>query len=324
MMNYCKIGSSGAYVSKLCLGTMNFGMLTEEKECFKIMDCALDSGINFFDTSNSYGGYSSRGLTETIIGKWFKNTKKRDRVFLADKVYHMSEEMFYNPNDNKGLSAYKIRHHLEGSLRRLCTDHIELYQMHHIDREVSWSEIWCEMIRLYNKGDIVYVGSSNFSAYDIAECNCCAKAYNHFGLVSEQHRYNLMCRLPELELIPACRRAKMGLLVWGPLHEGRLSDHPYEVGDGTRGSHNAFLDADRKRVDLYQKFCKQEGLNPAQVAIAWLLNNPIVTSVIIGPRTIGQLKSCIQATQLEVEKYKSVLDTIFPGIGGEAPEVYAW
>lgn len=323
-MDYCKLGSTGAYVSKLCLGTMNFGMLTDEKESFRMMDCAVDSGISFFDTSNSYGGYSSRGLTETILGKWFNTTHKREKIFLADKVFHLSEEIFGNPNDHKGLSAYKIRYHLEDSLRRLQTDHIELYQMHHIDRSVGWEEIWGEMNRLYNKGDIVYVGSSNFSAYDIADCNGWAKRNGQLGLVSEQHRYNLMCRLPELEVIPACRRSNVALLIWGPLNEGRLSDHPYATNSGTRGSHNVFSSLEKKRVDMYQQFCKEEGLDPSQVAIAWLLKNPDVTSVIIGPRNIDQLYSCLQATELNVEVYKEVLDEIFPGVGGEAPEVYAW
>lgn len=323
-MDYKRLGISGALVSKLCLGTMNFGMVTPEKECYRIMDCALDLGINFFDTANSYGGYTNRGLTERIIGNWFQKFGKRNRVFLADKVYHISEKIFNNPNDEKGLSAYKIGYHVEDSLRRLNTDHIELYQMHHIDRNVSWCEIWGELDRLYNWGKITYVGSSNFSAYDIADCNSYARFTNRLGLVSEQHRFNLLCRLPELEIIPACKRAGIGLLIWGPLQEGKLCKNPYRNSKGTRSSHNSFSVEEKKKIDTYIEFCANENVDPSQLAIAWILNNPVVTSVIIGPRTCAQLQSCVQALNIDVVQYQKVLNDIFPGIGGEAPEVYSW
>lgn len=323
-MQYNKLGKSGAYVSKICLGTMNFGMLTPEDECFRIMDAAIDFGINFFDTSNSYGGYSSRGLTESIIGKWFCQNKKRQQVFLGDKVYHLSEQIFGNPNDEKGLSAYKIRHHVESSLKRLQTDHIDLYQMHHIDRQVSWCELWSEFDRLYDSGKIIYTGSSNFSAFDLGLCHSYAERTNRLGLISEQHRYNLCCRLPELEVIPACRRANIGFLVWGPLNEGKLCREPYRKDSGTRSSHNKFSAREKVSIDTYLNFCKAENIDPSQLALSWLLHNPNITSIIIGPRTYAQLTSCINALEIDVDSYMPSLDEIFPGVGGEAPEAYAW
>ena len=323
-MEYEKLGRANVRVSKLCLGTMNFGMVTEEREAFGIMDCAIDAGINFFDTANSYGGYNSRGLTESIIGKWIKNTGKRNHVFLADKVYHLSEKFFFNINDEVGLSSYKIKHHIECSLRRLCTDHIDLYHMHHVDREASWAEVWPELSRLYYAGKISYVGSSNFTAYDIAVCNRSTVPEYPLGLVSEQHKYNLLCRLPELEVIPACEREKMALLVWGPLDAGRLSDHPFDKLERTRASHNSFDEIQLVSVNRFLDFCRENNLNPAHVAISWLLKNPNVTSVIIGPRTLSQLQSCIKATELDITPYLKEINRIFPSVGGRAPEVYAW
>lgn len=323
-MIYKRLGKSGAVVSKLCLGTMNFGMVTSEQEAFNIMDCALDLGIHFFDTSNSYGGYENRGLTESIIGKWFDKTKKRNSVFLADKVYHLTEPFFNNPNDECGLSAYKIHFQIEESLKRLHTDHIDLYQMHHIDHNVCWDEIWYEFHRLYSLGKIVYTGSSNFSAYDIAKCNSSLNSKYGLGLVSEQHRYNLLCRLPELEVIPACRKENMSFLVWGPLCAGRLGDNPFNDKQGTRASHNQFNEKVKHQIIDYQEFCKKENINPALLSLSWLLSNPDVTSVIVGPRTVEQLKSCVDALSQDNSQYFDVLNEMFTGPGGEAPEAYAW
>ncbi len=323
-MDYVKLGKTGALISRMCLGTMNFGMVTDKEEAFKIMDVALDRGINFIDTSNSYGGYNTRGLSEKIIGGWFEKRKTRNRVILADKVYHISEKSFYDPNDEKGLSAYKIRRHIEESLLRLGTDRIELYQMHHTVQEVDWNEIWREMNRLYYDGRIIYVGSSNFSAYDIAVCNGVAKENgNTLGLVSEQHRYNLLCRLPELEIIPACRKAEMSLLVWGPLSAGRLGNEPFNRNEKTRSSHNEFDQITKDKVNQYTLFCESVGILPAEMALAWILANHNVGSVIIGPRNVEQLESCLKAIEIDIHDYMPELNKIFPGYN-EAPEEYAW
>lgn len=323
-MEYVKLGTTGTKISRLCLGTMNFGMVTDKTEAFKILDVALDSGINFIDTSNSYGGYENRGLSERIIGDWFVDRKTRNRVILADKVYHISEKSFFDPNDEKGLSAYKIRRHIEESMSRLCTDHIELYQMHHIVHDINWNEIWLEMNRLFQKGSILYVGSSNFPAYDIAVCNEFARANgNSLGLVSEQHRYNLLCRLPELEIIPACRKARMSLLVWGPLSAGRLGSNPFCGEEYTRSAHNDFDESTKGKVTMFLRLCDKAGIPPAEMALAWVLSNKNVGSVIIGPRNVEQLESCLKALEINVSDYISELDGIFPGYR-EAPEEYAW
>lgn len=197
-MKYSYLGKSGLKVSQLCLGTMNFGPETEEKEAFRIMDAALDAGINFFDTANVYGGQDRRGWTEEIIGRWFQQGGgRREKVVLATKVYNDMFDEQDGPNSGSGLSAYKIRRHFEGSLRRLQTDHIELYQMHHIDRNVSWDELWGAFEILVSQGKADYIGSSNFAGWHIAAAQAKAKERHFLGLVSEQHLYNLLERTPE-------------------------------------------------------------------------------------------------------------------------------
>lgn len=324
-MEYKKLGATGTIISKLCLGTMNFGMVTNCEEAFNIMDCAVDYGINYFDTSNSYGGYTNRGQTEKIIGKWFKTNGKRNRVFLADKVYHLSEKSFFNPNDEKGISAYKMRRHLEESLTRLETDHIDLYQIHHEVQDICYEELWDEFERMYVSGLVTYFGSSNFSAHDITKCNMYSKyVKKRMGLVSEQHRYNLLCRYPELEVMQACRKEDISFIAWGPLAAGILSNHMYDKTNCTRSSHNNVDEATAYKMEKYLSFCDNNGVNPSQLALAWILDNPNVTSVIIGPRNVEQLKSSIGALDIDVSQYKRELDKIFPGFEKEAPEYYAW
>ncbi len=323
-MKYVKLGKTGTWISRVCLGTMNFGMVTSKEEAFRILDESLDLGINFLDTSNSYGGYDSRGLSECIIGEWFYNNSTRNRIILADKVYHLSEKTFFDPNDDKGLSSYKIRRHLEDSLKRLKTDHIDLYQMHHIDNDYNWDEIWGEMNRNIINGKITYVGSSNFTAYDIAICNEYAKYNNvRLGLVSEQHRYNLLCRYPELEILPACKKSNMSLLVWGPLSAGLLADNPFCEDAFTRRAHNSFDENVRNKIKQYNELCADLNISCSEMALAWLFNNPNVGSVIIGPRTVEQLKSCVKSLEIDVSSYLSLLNSIFEPVG-EAPVSYAW
>lgn len=222
-MQYTYLGQSGLRVSRLCLGTMNFGVDTDEKEAFRILDAALDAGINFIDTANIYGWGENSGRTEEIIGKWFsQGGGRRERTVLATKVYGDMNDDHDGPNREAGLSAYKIRRHLEGSLRRLQTDHIELYQMHHVDRNVHWNELWSAFETAVSQGKIGYVGSSNFAGWDIAVAQGEAKARGILGLVSEQHKYNLLCRLPELEVLPASKALGLGVIPWSPLDGGCL------------------------------------------------------------------------------------------------------
>jgi aryl-alcohol dehydrogenase-like predicted oxidoreductase len=219
-MHHVRLGRTGLKVSRLCLGTMNFGPLTTEPDSFAIMDHALDLGINFFDTANVYGWRKGEGVTEQIIGRWLaQGGGRREKIVIATKVYG---SMGDGANDRR-LSAYHIRRACDDSLRRLKTDRIDLYQMHHVDRETPWEEIWEAMEVLVRQGKIIYVGSSNFAAWNLAQAQGAADARHFLGLVSEQSLYNLKDRKIELEVIPACRALGLGLIPWSPLGGGLLA-----------------------------------------------------------------------------------------------------
>lgn len=323
-MEYVNLGRTGLKVSRLCLGTMNFGPYTTETDSFTIMDKALELGINFFDTANTYGRKLGEGITEAIIGRWLsQGGNRRERIVLATKVYGRMGE---GANDRR-LSAFQIRQAVEGSLRRLQTDHIDLYQMHHVDRETPWDEIWQAMETLVQQGKILYVGSSNFAALHIALAQCSAEKRHFLGLVSEQSLYNLSARTIELEVIPACRTFGLGLIPWSPLAGGFLGGIANLPADGRRNSENAQsrLAKLRDKLEPYEALCAQIGELPADVAFAWLLHNPVVTAPIIGPRTLSQLEESIHALEIGLSNETlSKLDEIWPGPGGEAPEAYAW
>lgn len=325
-MEYTTLGKSGMKVSRLCLGTMNFGPNTEEKEAFRIMDAAVDAGVNFFDTANVYGGTEHRGWTEEIIGRWFaQGGGRREKVILATKVYGSMQEPVVDPNERAGLSAYKIRRHLEDSLRRLQTDHIELYQMHHVDRNVSWDELWnsFEVHRL--QGKIGYVGASNFAGRDLVKAQYEAEKRGLLGLVSEQHKYSLLCRLPELEVLPAAEEHGIGVIPWSPLDGGLLGGN-LQPQEGTRTARlKERLEKLRPQLERFSKLCKELGESEATVALAWTLAHPAVTAPIIGPRTLEQFQQTLRAVELKLDdETLAKLDEIFPGPGGEAPRAYAW
>lgn len=323
-MEYARLGRTGLRVSRLCLGTMNFGTYTPVEESFSIMDGALDLGINFFDTANVYGADKHKGYTEEILGEWFsKDPSKRDRVVLATKVYGQMGEW---PNEGK-LSAYHIKKACEESLRRMKTDHIDLYQMHHVDRDTPWEEIWQAMEQLVQEGKVIYVGSSNFAAWNIVQANAIAEKRNFLGLVSEQSIYSLRNRHIELEVIPACRALGVGLIPWSPLGGGILCGVLEGVNSGRRArpALQASVDKLRPQLEKYESFCKEAGLKPADVALAWTLSNRAVTSPIVGPRTLDQLKESNDALSVKLtENMLKKLDEIWPGPGNQAPEAYAW
>lgn len=321
-MDYTRLGRTGLYVSRLCLGTMNFGCSTQKKEAFRIMDAALEAGINFFDTANNYGFMVEKeGITESIIGEWFAQSGgRREKTVLATKVHEAMRNPNDGPNGGKGLSIYKVRRHFEESLRRLGTDHVELYYMHHIDRNVSWDEIWDVFQNLYERGKIDYIGASNFPAYEIAVAQGEAKARHFMGISVEQDRYNLNSRLPELEILPACRDLGIGFVAWGPLSGGLLAG---QSKDSVR--RNSFRETELELTKRFCGVCKEAGMPEADVALAWLLNNPVVTAPIIGVRTLEQLENCLRALEIKLpEDMRQELELIFPGPGGEAPEAYAW
>jgi aryl-alcohol dehydrogenase-like predicted oxidoreductase len=322
-MQYTHLGRTGLQVSRLCLGTMNFGPQASEADSFAMMDKALELGINFFDTANRYGGRVGVGATEQIIGRWLAQGGRREQIVLATKVYGPMGE---GPND-RGLSAYHIRRACEDSLRRLQTDHIDLYQMHHIQRSTPWEEIWQAMEQLVREGKVLYVGSSNFAGWQIAQANSIAASRQFMGLVSEQSLYNLTARTIELEVIPACRAFGLGLIPWSPLGGGLLGGALQKASAGRRADEHMQqnIEQNRAKLEAYEGFCRELGEQPADVALAWLLHNPVVTAPIIGPRTIEQLTGSLRALEIQLaDEQMQRLDQIWPGPGGEAPEAYAW
>lgn len=331
-MQYATLGKTGMRVSRLCLGTMNFGEYINENDAFRMMDEALEMGINFFDTADAYGsGLEDRGGAEKMIGRWLAQGEgRRDAVILAAKVFGHCGAFYdrYEENSyNDGLSKYKIIKHCEGSLQRMQTDRIELFQMHHIDRGCAHEEMWEAMDILQKQGKIVYVGSSNFAGWDIADCCMTAKLLNKQGLASEQSLYNLSNRMLELEVIPACRRFGMGLIIYSPLAGGLLGGALAKQMDGRRASDNlkTALNKNRGQIEAFETLCADLGHAPAHVALSWLLHNPVITAPIIGPRTVQQLLECgsVPDTVLSAHDLEQ-LDAIFPGPGGEAPMAYAW
>ena len=320
-VDYRLLGRTGLRVSPLCLGTMNFGVQTGEPDSHRIMDRALELGLNFFDTADMYGG---GGLTEEIIGRWFTTGGgRRDRVVLATKVYAGRDQW---PNTSR-LSALHIRRACENSLRRLQTDHIDLYQMHHIDRDTPWDEIWQAMDVLVQQGKVIYVGSSNFAGWHIAKANEAAARRGSLGLVSEQSLYNLNARTVELEVLPACTDYGVAVIPWSPLAGGLLGGVLQKVAEGRRASDRvrAQIEAQRTALEAWEALCARIGHAPADVALAWLLANPAVTAPIIGPRTMDQLEGAMAALDVDLSAdVLQELDRVFPGPGGPAPEAYAW
>ena len=323
-MDYAHLGRSGLVVSRLCLGTMNFGTYASEAESFAIMDRALEVGINFFDTANAYGRSVHPGYTEEIIGRWLaQGGGRRERVVLATKVFGQMGEW---PNESR-LSARHIRAACADSLRRLQTDHLDLYQMHHIDRDTPWAEIWQAMEQLYREGKTLYVGSSNFAGWHIAQAQEMAEQRHFLGLVSEQSLYNLTARMIELEVIPACTTYGLGVLPWSPLAGGLLGGVLQKHAEGRRMSDGVQRKVEQYRAQLeqYEALCRELGAAPGVVGLAWLLHQDAVTAPIIGPRTPAQLDDALNALALELPtEILDRLDAIFPGPGGPAPEAYAW
>ena len=326
-----RLGRHGVLVSNICLGTMNFGWQTSEEDSFKIMDRALELGINFFDTADVYGWSVEHGHTEEIIGRWFaQGGGRRDATVLATKVFNpvsRKANMKEVNSDGRSLSAYKIRKHWEGSLKRLQTDWIDLYQMHHIDRDCPWDETWQSFGSLIDQGKVVYVASSNFAGWDIATACQEASKRGMLGLVSEQSIYHLNNRTIELEVIPACRHYGLGLIPWSPLGGGLLGGALEKMQTGRRMGENFEKEVaeNREKLEKYESLCREIGHPPGEVALAWLYHNPIVTAPIIGPRTMEQLESAVRATDIKLdEETLKKLDEIFPGPGGEAPKAYAW
>jgi NDP-hexose 2,3-enoyl reductase len=330
-VEYTRLGRSGLSVSRLVLGTMNFGSRTSEEDSHAIMDRAHEHGINFFDTANVYGARQGEGVTEAIIGRWFAaGGGRRDKTVLATKVY---QPMGEGPNDS-GLSALHIRRAVEASLKRLGIDYIDLYQMHHIDRDTPWEEVWEAFTVLRQQGKVLYFGSSNFAGWHIAQAQEAARSQHFLGLVSEQSIYNLMSRWAELEVLPAARHYGLGVIPYSPLHGGVLSGilRKQREGGAVRSGSGvwaaAFADQ-RESVEAYEKLCADLGEDPAHVGLAWLLTQDGVTGPIVGPRTVEQLDGSLRALQITLDDGTlAKLDELFPPPAPNgakpAPEAYAW
>jgi aryl-alcohol dehydrogenase-like predicted oxidoreductase len=325
-VEYVNLGRTGLSVSRICLGTMNFGPVTSQADSNEIMDHAHERGINFFDTANVYG-WEDKGLTERIIGDWFApGGGRRERTVLATKLYGSMGDW---PNDGK-LSALNIRRACDASLARLKTDYIDLYQMHHVDRATPWDEIWEAMAVLRQQGKILYVGSSNFAGWHIARGQEAAHRRGQVGLVSEQSIYNLVERTVELEVLPAAQAYGLGVIPWSPLHGGLLGGILRKQADGTAtrstgGRAADALDKHRDAIEKWEVYCDEQGDAPADVALSWLLHQPAVTAPIVGPRTVDQLDGALRALEISLdEEALARIDEIFPGPGGTAPEAYAW
>lgn len=330
-MQYVNLGRTGLKVSRLCLGTMNFGPHTTEPDSYAIMDRALELGVNFFDTADVYGWQRGEGVTEQIIGRWFaQGGSRREKTVLATKVYGdmglPAAGMKDWPNTSR-LSALHIRRACEGSLRRLQTDYIDLYQMHHIWMEAPWEEIWQAMEQLVREGKVLYIGSSNFAAWQIVMANEAARRRNFMGLVSEQSKYSLLYRHIELEVLPACRHYGVGVIPWSPLAGGLLGGMRKKLSAGRRLTENVQKEYDKHRdkIERFEGLCDKFGEKPADVALAWMLQNDAVNSPIIGPRTVQQLDESRRALEIRMtDDLNREIDAIFPGPGGPAPQAYAW
>jgi NDP-hexose 2,3-enoyl reductase len=326
-MEYTRLGRTGLAVSRLCVGTMNFGWQLDERDSHAILDRADAAGINFVDTANMYGREDGDGLSERMIGGWLAQAGRRDRVVLATKVYAPMSDL---PTD-RGLSARNIIASCEASLRRLRTDWIDLYQMHHVDRSTGWEEIWQAMATLITQGKIRYAGSSNFAGWHLARCQAAADRSHLLGLVSEQCRYNLLTRHAELEVLPAAADLGIGILPYSPLHFGALSGALRKMREGVPGRSVLHaperVEPHRAAIARFEDFCAGLGEEPTTVAIAWLLARPEVTAPVLGPRSAAQLELPLRALDRPLDAAAlGTLDEIFPpvGKGGPAPEAWAW
>lgn len=332
-MNYTTLGKSNLVVSRICLGTMHFGSATSEKDAFAIMDRALEMGINFFDTANVYGGSGGRGKTEEIIGRWFQQGGgRRDRVVLATKVYGAMLDPS-PPNEGPGVSAYKVRKHAADSLRRLQTDHIDLYQVHHIDRQITQEEFWGTFARLVDRGDVLYLGTSNFPGWGLAKYQVSALQRGFLGFVSEQTQYNLLNRIPELEVLPAALDMGIGVLAYMPLAGGLLTGKT-QAPEGSRTWNVAReygLDLGSAQFAAFTQLCREIGEPEHVVAIAWTLIRPAVSCALVGIRRLEHLAGLQRAVELAldaqtVERLEQIFDINHgrPLQRGPAPEAYAW
>jgi NDP-hexose 2,3-enoyl reductase len=327
MTGQVRLGRSGMRTGRLWLGTVNFSGRVEDEDAFRLMDQALDRGVNCIDTADLYGWRVYKGHTEDLVGRWLaKSGRRRDDVVIATKV---GAEMSDRVHD-RGLSARHIVAACEASLRRLGVDCIDVYQMHQVDRDTPWDEVWQAMDLLVAAGKVCYVGSSNFAGWHIAAAQEAATRRHSLGLVTHQCLYNLAVRHAELEVLPAAQAYGLGVFAWSPLHGGLLSGVLRKLAAGTavksaQGRAQVLLPQVRLTLEAYENLCRDAGADPAEMGLAWVLSRPGVTGAVIGPRTPDQLDSALRAAGRTLGAAElAELDVLFPPVGSGGPAPEAW
>lgn len=322
-MEYQYFGRTGMKVSRLGMGSMQFGSTISEKDAFRLLDTAVDLGINLFDTADSYGqnvhnpNIGHRGLGEEIFGRWFAQGDRRNKVILSTKIFNEMNDPDEGPNDYPGLSAPRIRKHIDDCLRRLQTDHIELLFMHNYPNhnEQPWEEVWEAFQFAKAQGKVDYICSSSFTTYQLCEAQFNAKQRGMFGLAGEQHHYNLFTRTAELEVFPAAEKLGLGVITWCPMENGLLTEYGEEILPTL-----PFHPMSRMlQIQAFKKLCAEMGERPSDVGIAWILNNPVVSAPLLGPDTPEMLEASMRALEIKLDdEVLKKLDEIFPPLGVRA------
>jgi NDP-hexose 2,3-enoyl reductase len=320
MIEVRQVGRSGLRVSALCMGTANFGDVTDTTTAHRILSRGLDAGITCIDTADIYNRSQGLDASEIIVGRWLdEDRSRRQQIVLSTKVFGTTGD---GPND-AGLSARHMRLACDESLRRLRTDWIDLYVLHHVDMSVRWDETLDALDRLAAAGKILYVGTSNFAAWHLTAMHLTASARGMFGPVSEQSTYSLARREVELEVLPACHAQGIGFFAYSPLAAGLLAG-PQRGRRREEGETARLRQLEAERLSAWHDRCRDHGLAPADAALAWVLAQPAVTAAVIGPRNEAQLDAAVAAATRQYDD--SVLQALaepWPG-PGTAPEAYAW
>ena len=317
-MDYRRLGQSGLKVSELCLGTMQFGWTADEKTSLEVLNAAYEAGINFIDTADVYSRWvdgNPGGIAESIIGIWIKQSHiPRDQLILATKV---RSKLGSGPND-EGLSRVHIMHAVEASLQRLGVDYIDLYQAHAFDDQTSIEETLHALDDLVRQGKVRYIGCSNYPAWRLTDAIWTSKCNHLASFTTLQPHYNLAHRVEfERELSQVCREYGLGVIPYSPLAAGFLTDkyqrgQAEPVSDRIRGvKRRSFNDKGWTIHEAVENLARQKGKSVSQIALAWLLSNPLITSPIIGPRSLDQLNDNLGSVGLRLNaEEKNSLDQV--------------
>jgi aryl-alcohol dehydrogenase-like predicted oxidoreductase len=313
-MEYRRLGRSGVKVAPLCLGTDNFANPTPEEEAKTMLNRAIDAGINLIDTSNSY----AQGESERIIGRALKENGRRHNVLIATKVHYPTGP---GPND-RGNGRLHIIQACEDSLRRLQTDHIDLYQLHRPDFEVPIQETLSALTDLVRQGKVRYVGSSTAPAWKVMEAIMVSELKGHVRFVSEQPPYNLLDRRIENELVPLCHAYGLGILPWSPLAMGILAGRYADAAnfpEKSRAQLRGGIYAERVTArgievgNAFVKLAQEVGISAAQLAVLWVKDQPGVTAPLIGPRTLAQLDHFLPVMEMTLDDdVREACDALIP------------